>query len=89
MHGLGAIYNKNERHSCVPKSSISVKDGKRNLSCWGNKLLLDRVVSNAALGCINRGISNSSGAMIFVFGTGESTNGICVQFCHLRRILAN
>lgn len=91
IHGPGPIYNsKNEgmKSSCIPKSSISVKDGKGNLSCCSNKLLLDRIWSNAVLGCINRGSSNSNGAMIFVFGTRESTNGICVQFCHLRRILA-
>ena len=67
-------------------------DWKGNLSCLGNKLLLDRIVSNAVLGCINRGSSNSNGMMIFVFGTGESTNGIlcpALSIHNSRRILAN
>lgn len=54
------------------------------MSFLGTKLLLDTVVSDEVLGCLNRGSSNSNGVIIFVFSTGENTNGTLCPFCHLQ-----
>lgn len=54
------------------------------MSCLGNKLLLVRVVSNAVLGCINRGSSKLSQVMIFVLALERALMEYCVQFGHLQ-----